>query len=182
MLRIVVIGGGITGTSAAAELAREGHAVTLIEKQAVAAMASGWTLGGVRQSGRHPAELPLARAAVELWGALSDVLGVDVEYRRSGNLRLARDADEAEVIRTLVAGQQARGLDLHFLPDNAAVRTVAPALSRHVRAVDTAASVDANQHCMAFLCRQSPMNATCPPKKLAGPIHFRLLPQKLGRK
>lgn len=134
MLRIVVIGGGITGTSAAAELAREGHAVTLIEKHAIAAMASGWTLGGVRQSGRHPAELPLARAAVELWGTLSGMLGVDVEYRRQGNLRLARSADEAAIIRALVAEQQALGLDLHFLPDNAAVRAVAPALSRDVLA------------------------------------------------
>ena len=134
MLRIVVIGGGITGTSAAAELAREGHAVTLIEKHAIAAMASGWTLGGVRQSGRHPAELPLARAAVELWGSLSGMLGVDVEYRRQGNLRLARSADEAAIIRALVAEQQALGLDLHVLPDNAAVRAVAPALSRDVLA------------------------------------------------
>ena len=33
MLRIVVIGGGITGTAAAAELARAGQSVTLIEKQ-----------------------------------------------------------------------------------------------------------------------------------------------------
>jgi hypothetical protein len=64
---IVVIGGGITGTAAADALAREGHAVTLIEARRIAAMASGWTLGGVRQSGRDPAELPLARAAVAIW-------------------------------------------------------------------------------------------------------------------
>jgi glycine/D-amino acid oxidase-like deaminating enzyme len=45
MLRIIIIGGGITGAAAAAELVREGHAVTLIEKHGIAAMASGWTLG-----------------------------------------------------------------------------------------------------------------------------------------
>src|SRR6266566_3307168 len=105
MLRIVIIGGGITGTAAAAELAREGHSVTLIEKHGIAAMASGWTLGGVRQSGRNPAELPLARAAIALWGELADTLGVDVEYRRSGNLRLARTPEEVEVIRQLVENQ-----------------------------------------------------------------------------
>ena len=132
MLRIVVIGGGITGAAAAAELAREGHAVTLIEKHVIAAMASGWTLAGVRQSGRHPAELPLARAAVAIWSELAETLGVDVEYRQTGNLRLARNPAEAEVIRTLVRDQQALGLDLHFLSDNAAARAVAPAISRHV--------------------------------------------------
>ena len=134
MLRIVVIGGGITGAAAAAELAREGHAVTLIEKNRVAAMASGRTLGGVRQSGRDPAELPLARAAIALWDELTNKLGVDVEYRRTGNLRLARTPAEVEVIRALVTSQQALGLDLQFLPDHAAVRAVAPAISTNVLA------------------------------------------------
>jgi sarcosine oxidase subunit beta len=134
MLRIVVIGGGITGTAAAAELARAGESVTLIEKHHIAAMASGWTLGGVRQSGRDPAELPLARAAIALWRKLADTLGVDVEYRQSGNLRLARTPDEVEVIRRLVDSQRALGLDLHFLSDPAAVRAVAPAISPAVLA------------------------------------------------
>jgi len=133
VLRIVIIGGGITGAAAAAELARKGHAVTLVEKHRIAAMASGWTLGGVRQSGRDPAELPLARAAVEIWGGLAETLG-DVEYRRTGNLRLARTPAEVDVIRALVSAQQALGLELHFLSDNAAVRTVAPEISRNVLA------------------------------------------------
>ena len=132
MLRIVIIGGGITGAAAAAELAREGQAVTLIEKHRIAAMASGWTLGGVRQSGRDPAELPLARAAVAMWGELAETLSADVEYRRTGNLRLARTPVEVDVIRTLVLTQQALGLDLHFLSDNAAIRVVAPEISRNV--------------------------------------------------
>src|ERR1700704_2817992 len=99
---IIIVGGGITGTAAADALAREGHAVTLIEKSGIAAMASGRTLGGVRQSGRDPAELPLARGAVAIWEGLADTLAADLEYRRSGNLRLARTAEEVEVIRALV--------------------------------------------------------------------------------
>ena len=134
MLRIVIIGGGITGAAAAAELAREGQTVTLIEKHGIAAMASGWTLGGVRQSGRDPAELPLARAAVARWGELAETLGADVEYRRTGNLRLARTPAEVDVIRALVSTQQTLGLELHFLSDNAAVRVVAPEISRNVLA------------------------------------------------
>ncbi|HET7032274.1 MAG TPA: FAD-binding oxidoreductase [Casimicrobiaceae bacterium] len=131
---IVVIGGGITGTATTDALAREGHAVTLIEARSIAAMASGWTLGGVRQSGRDPAELPLASAAVALWAGLRDVLDTDVEYRRNGNLRLARTPAEVDVIRTLVASQRARGLDIDFLPDAAAVRAIAPALSPDILA------------------------------------------------
>ena len=97
-------------------------------------MASGWTLGGIRQSGRHPAELPLARAAVELWARLRDIVGVGVEYRRGGNLRLARSAAEVDVIRRMVDEHRERGLDLAFLPDNASIREIAPAISRDVLA------------------------------------------------
>jgi sarcosine oxidase subunit beta len=131
---VVVIGGGISGAAAAYELARSGAKVALLEKGQLASMASGWTLAGVRQSGRHPAELPLAQAAVARWAELARELDADVEYRREGNLRLARTPEDVPVIQSIVAEQQALGLDLVFLPDNTAVREVAPALAETVLA------------------------------------------------
>lgn len=131
---VVIIGGGISGTAAAYELARGGASVTLVEQGTLASMASGWTLAGVRQSGRHPAELPLARAAVARWPELNEELGADVEYRRDGNLRLARTPAEVAIIRGIVDEQRGLGLDLSFLPDNSAVREVAPALAPTVLA------------------------------------------------
>lgn len=131
---VVIVGGGISGTAAAYELARAGASVTLIEQGALASMASGWTLAGVRQSGRHPAELPLAQAAVRRWTTLGEELEADLEYRQEGNLRLARDRDEVQRIARLVQEQRRLGLDLEFLPDPAAVRAVAPALSDAVLA------------------------------------------------
>lgn len=131
---IVIIGGGITGVATALHLARAGASVRLIEARALASMASGWTLGGVRQSGRHPAELPIAHAAVAMWPTLNDDLDADVGYRRKGNLRLARTPDEVEVIRAMVTAQHNLGLDLAFLPHNRAVREIAPALSQDVLA------------------------------------------------
>lgn len=131
---VVVIGGGITGVAAAYELARAGASVILLEKDRLAAMASGWTLGGVRQSGRDPAELPLALAAVQRWGSLAEELGAETGYRRGGNLRLARDEAEVARIRRLVAEQRALGLELDFLPDPQAIRAVAPAIGPAVLA------------------------------------------------
>jgi sarcosine oxidase, subunit beta len=131
---VVVIGGGISGTAAAYELARAGARVTLLEQGSLASMASGWTLAGVRQSGRHPAELPLATAAVARWQQLGEELGADVEYRREGNLRLARSPQEVPVIQNIVAEQRELGLDLTYLPDNAAVREIAPAIAESVLA------------------------------------------------
>jgi sarcosine oxidase subunit beta len=131
---VVIAGGGVTGVSAAYELACAGLRVRLFEGRRLAAMASGWTLGGVRQSGRDAAELPLAAAAVARWAGLDEELGAETHYRQRGNLRLARTPEEALRIRALVAEQRALGLDLDYLPDNAAVRAVAPAIGPAVLA------------------------------------------------
>lgn len=131
---VLVIGAGITGTAAALEIAGAGGSVEVIDAYGPAAMASGWTLAGVRQSGRHPAELPLALAAVELWQDLHEHLGAPTGYRRSGNLRLARTDAEVATIRALVADQTRAGLQLAFLPDLTSVREIAPALSDRVLA------------------------------------------------
>ncbi|MCZ8183794.1 MAG: FAD-binding oxidoreductase [Beijerinckiaceae bacterium] len=129
---IIVIGGGITGLATACALAGDGLGVSLLEARHLGAMASTWTLGGVRQSGRDPAELPLARAAVAQWAEWHEALGAETGYRRRGNLRLARNAEEAEAIRTMVAAQRALGLNLEFLEDIKAIRAIAPAIGDSV--------------------------------------------------
>jgi sarcosine oxidase subunit beta len=134
MTDVVVIGAGISGAASAYELARRGFRVTLLDRYAPAAMASGWTLAGVRQSGRHPAELPLATAAVQRWAGLADELDGETRYRRNGNLRLARTAGEVPVIRSLVEQQSAAGLDVALLTGAADVQAVAPAVSDRVMA------------------------------------------------
>ena len=157
---VAVIGGGIIGLSTALNLARAGSSVTLLEARRLAAMASGWTLGGVRQSGRDPAELPLARAAVEMWQTLGEDLDGDVEYRQRGNLRLARTEAEVETIRSMVASQADLGLKLDLLLGNAAVRAVAPALAPTVLAAsfcptDGHANPVKTAHCLAAAARRA---------------------------
>ncbi|NLS20079.1 FAD-binding oxidoreductase [Rhizobium sp. P40RR-XXII] len=126
---VAVIGAGISGAATAYTLAKAGASVAVIDRFGPAAMASGWTLAGVRQSGRDPAELPLAMEAIEIWQTLHQELGAPTHYRRKGNLRLARNAEEYEQIRTMVRGQRELGLDLTFLASNDDVRAIAPAVS-----------------------------------------------------
>ena len=125
---VIVVGAGIVGAAAALALAEAGASVEVLERYRPGAMASGWTLAGVRQSGRDPAELPLARAAVEAWATLDERLGAPTGYRRGGNLRLARTPAEVPVIEALVADQSARGLAIERV-EGARLREIAPGLS-----------------------------------------------------
>lgn len=156
---IVVVGGGITGLATAFELARAGHPVAVLEARRVGAMASTWTLGGVRQSGRDPAELPLAQAAIERWAHWHEELGSETGYRRKGNLRLARNDAEAETIRAMVADQRQRGLALEFLDNPQAIRALAPALGEGIVAAsfcpgDGHADPDLTIAALAAACRR----------------------------
>ncbi len=130
-MRVVVIGAGITGASAAYDLAGRGASVIVLDRYGPAAMASGWSLAGVRQTGRHLAELPLARAAVSRWGTLAEELDGTTHYRRDGNIRLALTDDEIPVLEAIVAEQSAEGLDIRMLR-GAEVRACAPAVSETV--------------------------------------------------
>jgi sarcosine oxidase subunit beta len=95
-----VIGGGGAGCSAALHLAKRGLRVVLLERGLVGSQASGVNHGGVRQQGRHPAELPLARRSREMWGRMKELIGTDAEFDPSGHLKLARSAkEEVELLR-----------------------------------------------------------------------------------
>jgi len=86
---VVVIGGGITGCATAYHLARRGARVVLLEKGEIASEQSGRAWGFVRQQGRHPAEIPLARVASAMWEGLAQELDADLEFVRGGILALA---------------------------------------------------------------------------------------------
>lgn len=127
----IVIGGGITGCATAYELSKRGVRVTLLERDSIHAMGSGWTLAGVRQSGRHTAELPIAREAIRRWENLGEELGAELHYRQHGNLRLALSPDEADTIRQVVDDGNASGVAMQWVDVNKA-REIAPALARNV--------------------------------------------------
>jgi glycine/D-amino acid oxidase-like deaminating enzyme len=68
---VAVIGGGIVGTAAAAFLAEGGARVTLYEREALAAGASGRN-SGVVQHPFDPVLVPLYLETVELYRRLAD--------------------------------------------------------------------------------------------------------------
>ena len=96
---IAIVGGGLAGCAAALHARRMGASVILFERGRCGAQASGVNYGGVRQQGRHAAELPLARRSRAIWGDLQSLVGSDCEFRATGHLKLARnDADMNELL------------------------------------------------------------------------------------
>ncbi|EPE97032.1 NAD(P)/FAD-dependent oxidoreductase [Rhizobium grahamii] len=96
---LAIIGGGLAGCSTALHAALKGASVVLLERGRCGAQASGVNYGGVRQQGRHPAELPLARRSRAIWGNLKQLVGTSCEFAVTGHLKLARnDMDMAELI------------------------------------------------------------------------------------
>ncbi|MFX4404731.1 FAD-dependent oxidoreductase, partial [Acinetobacter baumannii] len=70
---VLIIGGGIVGTSAALVLAKAGRRVTVLERDLCGARSSGITYGGVRRQGRPEVQLPLSQRAHEIWGDLQSL-------------------------------------------------------------------------------------------------------------
>jgi sarcosine oxidase subunit beta len=86
---VIVVGGGGYGCGLAWELACRGVDVVLLEKDDIAAGASGGPgARGVRSSGRDLRELPLVRHATQLWPDLAQRLRHPTGYTRTGGLRL----------------------------------------------------------------------------------------------
>lgn len=107
---IAIIGGGIVGCAAAYFLAKKGYQPLVIEKDpGVGLQASGRNGGGVRQHGRK-AILPLAIESVKLWGTLKQELGADLEYYRTGNLKIAMDEATMESCERDLAYEHDHGL------------------------------------------------------------------------
>jgi len=91
---VVIIGAGIAGSSAAYALAKKGHSVALLDKGIVCGEQSSRNWGWCRQQNRDLRELPLSMRAVEMWDGLSEELGADVSFRRTGLIYVTRDPAE----------------------------------------------------------------------------------------
>src|SRR5947209_13204631 len=83
---VVIIGGGIVGTSAALFLAKKGVSVVLCEKGHIAGEQSSRNWGWVRKMGRDPREIPLVIESLRLWEGMGELVGDETGFRRAGIL------------------------------------------------------------------------------------------------
>lgn len=135
-VEVLVIGGGVIGSSIAYHLARQGRNVLVVERHGVdVEPAASWaSAGGIRLWEQDPPEAALARLAIERWPTLSEELEAELHYRQGGHLMLAENEGEAEYLRGLVQRQHELGFaDISFV-DRREVFRLVPGLGEQVMA------------------------------------------------
>jgi len=111
---VLVLGGGLMGTSTAFFLRQHGKSVTLLERELVGRQASGTNFGNVRRQGRELHQMPLANRARAVWGRIKELLGEDVEFVPYGHLRVCYTEKQAAVIEKHAHDVKPLGLDLEL--------------------------------------------------------------------
>ena len=106
---VIVVGGGVIGCSIAFYLSREGVSVTLIDRDGLAAGASGVAAGMLTPVAEHVEGGPLYDLGLASLAMFPDTLqvvhsesGIDPEYVTSGTLRVAFAEDEAEALKSII--------------------------------------------------------------------------------
>lgn len=112
---VLVLGGGLVGTSAAFFLRREHRrSVTLLERELVGRQASGTNFGNVRRQGRALEQIPLAHRARAVWGRINELIGEDLEFVPYGHLRACYTERQAAVLEQYARDVRPLGLELEL--------------------------------------------------------------------
>jgi glycine oxidase len=137
---VIVIGAGAIGTSIGYQLAKAGIKVMIFDRGQVGREATGASAGMIMA--HHDRDTPepfaaLSRESARLFAALAEELmdrtGLDIGYRRIGQLQLAFDEVEEHELRAKRAWEVERGLIVPWL-DRGSALDLEPALNPTIRA------------------------------------------------
>ena len=112
---VVVIGAGAVGLCCALALRERGLAVTLLERGLPGGANSTLTGGGIRQQFGTETNLVLSKLAAPFWDGFKDRFGVDILFRKTGYLFLAKDSGDVTTLLANVALQNGMGVDSDYL-------------------------------------------------------------------
>lgn len=114
---VIIIGGGVIGTSAAYYAAQAGYKVLLIDRGDVAAGTSGACDGFIILQSKNPGpHLELAMQSAAMYRTLAAELDYDIEYRACGGMIVAETENQATLLENLIKKQQEAGLKVELLP------------------------------------------------------------------
>ncbi|MFY9331160.1 MAG: FAD-binding oxidoreductase [Candidatus Nanopelagicales bacterium] len=125
---VVVVGGGVMGTSAAFHLAEAGASVALIERGDLAGGSTSRAAGGVRANFSDELNISLGLRSLELFEKFEQRPGQCIDLHRSGYLFVLTASDEVETFTATVALQNSLGVESYLIDVEQACR-LSPLLS-----------------------------------------------------
>ena len=119
---VIIIGAGIVGSACAAECAREGMSVAIIEAGIIGGGATAAGMGHLVVMDDSEAQFALTRYSQKLWDEISDELPREVEHDTCGTIWVAVDDEEMAEVRRKEKFYAERGvktemLDAHSLAE-----------------------------------------------------------------
>ncbi len=129
---VVVIGGGVIGTSVAYYLSKNGAKVILTEEGRIGNGSSSGCDGFVIMQSKSPGpHLNMALASEIMYRTLAEELGWDIEYEPCGGMIVIEREEELEAMKKFMDKQRSIGLDVSLLTGDEA-RELEPALAPHI--------------------------------------------------
>ena len=114
--RVVIIGGGVIGTSVAYHLASMGCSDVLLLEQGQLSCGTTWHAAGlVGQLRATESGTRLVQYSTELYARLEAETGLSAGFRRCGGIIVARTADRMVQLRRTAAVAAAFGLDCEII-------------------------------------------------------------------
>jgi glycine/D-amino acid oxidase-like deaminating enzyme len=118
---VVIIGGGIIGTSTALFLAQKGISVALCEKGHIAGEQSSRNWGWCRKMGRDPREIPLIIESLRLWQGMNELVEAETGFRQAGIMYLAETEAELSQLEAWLEHARQYQLDTRIIGRSEAV-------------------------------------------------------------
>ncbi|MDT7674803.1 MAG: hypothetical protein QOD82_2705 [Pseudonocardiales bacterium] len=112
---VVVIGGGVVGTSAAFHLAEAGVDVLLLERDELASGSTSRAAGGVRAQFSDPVNIQLGLRSLEAFERFADRPGGEIDLVQHGYLFLLDNTDDVAAFQRNVAVQNELGVPSRML-------------------------------------------------------------------
>ena len=112
---VVVIGGGVVGTSAAFHLAEAGVDVLLLERDELASGSTSRAAGGVRAQFSDPVNIQLGLRSLAAFERFADRPGGEIDLVQHGYLFLLDNADDVAAFERNVAVQNELGVPSRML-------------------------------------------------------------------
>ena len=120
--QVVVVGGGVMGTSAAFHLAEAGVSVVLLERDELASGSTSRAAGGVRANFSDELNISLGKRSLELFAEFPQRPGQEIDLHRSGYLFILTRPEDVELFSASVALQNSLGVESRMVDVDEACR------------------------------------------------------------